>query len=142
MALFPPSPSLIFSQHDSNKEDDYDKIHLFSRLPSPSSTSFADSATANSARPRQKELGGGGRKGEDIDDGGSQGFNDHMERQRDTPSYWRWETNANSRFAEGEVAALELVWWLEIRAKILTQRLSPRTTYAAYLVFKLMGGHI
>ncbi|CAI0560016.1 unnamed protein product [Linum tenue] len=60
----------------------------------------------------------------------------------DTLAYWRWEMDANSRFARGEVAALEIVWWLEIRAKIQTRRLSPGTTYAAYLVFKLMGGHI
>ncbi|CAI0545480.1 unnamed protein product [Linum tenue] len=60
----------------------------------------------------------------------------------DTPAYWRWETDPDSRFAGGEVAALELVWWLEIRAKIQTRRLSPGTTYGAYLVFKLMGGHI
>ncbi|CAL1403615.1 unnamed protein product [Linum trigynum] len=93
MALFPPSPSPIFSQNDSNKEDNYGKIHLFSRLPSPSSTSFARGDLA-------------------ITWG-------------DTPAYWWWETDANSRFAGGEVAALELMWWLEIRAKIQTRRLSP-----------------
>ncbi|CAI0442480.1 unnamed protein product [Linum tenue] len=88
---------------------------------------------ANSARPRQK---GRGKISIMVE------ARDLAITWGDTPAYWRWETDANSRFAEGELAALELVWWLEIRAKIQTRMLSPGTTYVAYLVFKLMGGHI
>ncbi|XP_022754225.1 putative F-box protein PP2-B8 [Durio zibethinus] len=36
-----------------------------------------------------------------------------------------------------EVAKLNHVWWLEIRGKISTYKLSLHTNYAAYLVFKL-----
>ncbi|XVE78956.1 hypothetical protein DITRI_Ditri14bG0019900 [Diplodiscus trichospermus] len=37
-----------------------------------------------------------------------------------------------------EVAKLKHVWWLEIRGKISTSKLSVDTNYAAYLVFKLL----
>ncbi|KAG8072876.1 hypothetical protein GUJ93_ZPchr0006g41000 [Zizania palustris] len=53
----------------------------------------------------------------------------------DTPQYWRWIPLTNSRFAEG--AKLKSVCWLEIRGKINTKMLSPNSTYAAYMVFKL-----
>ncbi|CAN1811517.1 Putative F-box protein PP2-B12 [Linum perenne] len=52
----------------------------------------------------------------------------------DTPFYWRWASDPNSRF--GEVAELVNVCWFEIGAKIQTHILSPSTHYAAYLVFK------
>ncbi|CAI0559922.1 unnamed protein product [Linum tenue] len=131
MALFPPSPSFIFSQHDSSKEDDYGKIHLFSRLPSPSSTSFVDSASSQFCSTKAKREGG------DIDDGGSQGSGDHMGRHsrvlavgdgREFKVRRRGSGGARNRVVVGNMA------------KIQTRRLSPGTTYAAYLVFKLMGG--
>ncbi|XP_052170356.1 putative F-box protein PP2-B12 isoform X6 [Diospyros lotus] len=53
----------------------------------------------------------------------------------DTPTYWRWTPLPDSRFSE--VAELLAVCWLEIRGKISTRILSPNTTYAAFLVFKL-----
>ena len=36
-----------------------------------------------------------------------------------------------------EVAELNYVWWFDIRGKMSTSVLSPKTNYAAYLVFKL-----
>ncbi|KAJ9166654.1 hypothetical protein P3X46_021372 [Hevea brasiliensis] len=56
----------------------------------------------------------------------------------DTPTYWRWVSEPDSRFAE--VAVLIMVCWLEISGKINTQMLSPATLYTAYLVFKLATG--
>ncbi|KAG6536227.1 putative F-box protein PP2-B12 [Zingiber officinale] len=53
----------------------------------------------------------------------------------DTPRYWRWITSQDSRFAE--VAELVNVCWLEIHGHIQSKMLTPRTTYAAYLIFKL-----
>lgn len=53
----------------------------------------------------------------------------------DTPQYWEWNSLPESRFSE--VAELILVWWLEIKGYIDTKILSPRTTYAAYLVYQL-----
>ncbi|CAN0892413.1 F-box protein PP2-B10 [Linum grandiflorum] len=55
----------------------------------------------------------------------------------DDPRYWKWEMDSNCRFGVQEVAVLDLVWWLEIRGKINTGLLSPDTSYAAYLVYKL-----
>uniref|UniRef100_M1CV73 Isoform 2 of TMV resistance protein N n=2 Tax=Solanum tuberosum TaxID=4113 RepID=M1CV73_SOLTU len=52
-----------------------------------------------------------------------------------TPDYWEWLPHSDSRF--GEVAKLKWVCWLDIRGKIETRRLSKRTKYVAYLVFKL-----
>lgn len=40
------------------------------------------------------------------------------------------------RFAE--VAKLNHVWWFEIKGRIETNILSQKTTYAAYLVYKLL----
>ncbi|ONK79854.1 uncharacterized protein A4U43_C01F10840 [Asparagus officinalis] len=53
----------------------------------------------------------------------------------DTPHYWKWISAADTRFAE--VAYLLDVCWLEIHGRIETRILSPKTNYAAYLVFKL-----
>ncbi|KAF3457655.1 hypothetical protein FNV43_RR02313 [Rhamnella rubrinervis] len=54
----------------------------------------------------------------------------------DTPSYWRWRSlPAQSRFLE--VAELRFVWWLDIKGRIETNMLSPKTRYAAYFVYKL-----
>ncbi|XP_022147149.1 F-box protein PP2-B10-like [Momordica charantia] len=36
-----------------------------------------------------------------------------------------------------EVAKLDHVWWLDIKGKIESRKLSPKTNYAAHLVFKL-----
>ncbi|KAM4069706.1 hypothetical protein ACB094_12G109700 [Castanea mollissima] len=55
-----------------------------------------------------------------------------------TSQYWRWislpEAEA-SRFPE--VAELNVVWWFDIGGKMSTSILSPKTHYAAYLVYKL-----
>ncbi|KAL4596012.1 hypothetical protein ACB092_12G133200 [Castanea dentata] len=57
------------------------------------------------------------------------------------PRYWRWvslpESRSlhNSRFPE--VAALNYVFWFDINGKMSTSMLSPKTNYAAYLVYKL-----
>ncbi|KAF8015461.1 hypothetical protein BT93_H1084 [Corymbia citriodora subsp. variegata] len=51
-----------------------------------------------------------------------------------TPIYWSWTSMSNSRFAE--VTELIKVCWLEIKGTISSCMLSPRTRYAAYLVFK------
>ncbi|KDP32800.1 hypothetical protein JCGZ_12092 [Jatropha curcas] len=53
----------------------------------------------------------------------------------DTPRYWSWKSDSDSRFAE--VAVLIDVCWLEISGKIDTKMLSAVTNYGAYLVFKL-----
>ncbi|KAL5769816.1 hypothetical protein ACOSP7_013970 [Xanthoceras sorbifolium] len=50
--------------------------------------------------------------------------------------YWRWISVPGSRFPE--VAKLIHMWWLEIRNETNTSILSPRTTYGAYLVFKMV----
>ncbi|KAK8684942.1 hypothetical protein V6N13_040956 [Hibiscus sabdariffa] len=57
----------------------------------------------------------------------------------DTPAYWTWKSQPDSRFPE--VAELKLVWWLDVKGKIETRILSPNTNYAAYLVFKLKYRH-
>ncbi|CAK9142187.1 unnamed protein product [Ilex paraguariensis] len=53
----------------------------------------------------------------------------------DTPQYWRWTSLPESRFSE--VAELQAVCWLAIGGMMQTQMLSPKTIYAAYLVFKI-----
>ncbi|XP_073102510.1 putative F-box protein PP2-B12 [Elaeis guineensis] len=53
----------------------------------------------------------------------------------DTPHYWTWHPLPDSRFSE--VAELVDVCWLEIRGKIESSILTPKTTYAAYLIFKV-----
>ncbi|KAF2319560.1 hypothetical protein GH714_017445 [Hevea brasiliensis] len=52
-----------------------------------------------------------------------------------SPDYWRWLPDPDSRFSE--VAELIDVCWFEINDEISIQMLSPETSYAAYLVFKL-----
>ncbi|XP_050278068.1 F-box protein PP2-B10-like, partial [Quercus robur] len=57
----------------------------------------------------------------------------------DYPQYWRWiSLPEESRFPE--VALLHDVWWFDIRGKMSTSILSPKTRYAAYLVYKLWSG--
>ncbi|KAK6143629.1 hypothetical protein DH2020_023977 [Rehmannia glutinosa] len=56
----------------------------------------------------------------------------------DKSLYWKWTSHADSRFST--VAELEFVLWLDIRGKIKTRILSPKTIYAAFLVFKLAEG--
>ncbi|XVE89607.1 hypothetical protein DITRI_Ditri20bG0009300 [Diplodiscus trichospermus] len=51
------------------------------------------------------------------------------------PLYWSWIPMAESRFSR--VAVLRTTDWLEIRGKIRTQKLSPNTTYGAYLIMKI-----
>ncbi|KAK1283704.1 F-box protein [Acorus calamus] len=53
----------------------------------------------------------------------------------DNPNSWRWFSMPGSRFRE--VAELLNVYWLEIHGKFNTRNLSPRTNYAAYLIYKL-----
>ncbi|RZC47454.1 hypothetical protein C5167_040398 [Papaver somniferum] len=52
----------------------------------------------------------------------------------DNPNHWRWEGYPGSRFPE--VAELQWVCWFDIRGKLDTRLLSPKTLYAAYLVLK------
>ncbi|KAJ3672144.1 hypothetical protein LUZ60_006865 [Juncus effusus] len=49
--------------------------------------------------------------------------------------YWKWIPVSESRFSEA--AELLDVCWLEIRGKIDSKILSPQTTYAAHMIFKL-----
>ncbi|KDP32894.1 hypothetical protein JCGZ_12186 [Jatropha curcas] len=53
----------------------------------------------------------------------------------DSPQYWQWVSDPNSRFAE--VAEVSAVGWFDIKGKINISMLSPATLYKAYLVFKL-----
>ncbi|KAF9611185.1 hypothetical protein IFM89_027499 [Coptis chinensis] len=53
----------------------------------------------------------------------------------DTPQHWEWKSQPDSRFAE--VAGLVCLCVLKIDGQIDTEMLSPNTTYAAYLVFKV-----
>ncbi|KAH0681273.1 hypothetical protein KY284_022358 [Solanum tuberosum] len=55
-----------------------------------------------------------------------------------TPAYWEWLSHSDARFSE--VAKLKRISWLDIRGKIGTRMLSKRTSYCAYLVFKLEDG--
>ncbi|KAJ8564657.1 hypothetical protein K7X08_001117 [Anisodus acutangulus] len=55
----------------------------------------------------------------------------------DNPRHWEWTARPDSRFPE--VAILKSARWLDIRGKIQLKMLSPKTNYAAYLVFKLMN---
>ncbi|XP_026459673.1 F-box protein PP2-B10-like [Papaver somniferum] len=52
----------------------------------------------------------------------------------DNPQHWYWERYLGSRFAK--VPELQWVCWLEIRGKLETRLLSPKTLNAAYLVLK------
>ncbi|KAA8548447.1 hypothetical protein F0562_000131 [Nyssa sinensis] len=53
----------------------------------------------------------------------------------DDRAYCKWTSRPDSRFSE--VAELLDVTWLHLRGKMETQMLSLKTTYAAYLVFKI-----
>ncbi|XP_050254508.1 F-box protein PP2-B10-like [Quercus robur] len=53
----------------------------------------------------------------------------------DDPRYWRWVSLPESRFPE--VAELHSVCWFDINGKMSVSMLSPKTNYAAYLVYKL-----
>ncbi|XP_075650337.1 putative F-box protein PP2-B12 [Castanea sativa] len=59
----------------------------------------------------------------------------------DTPPFWSWVSKPESRFLPKsrflQVAELDHLWWFDISCKISTSMLSPKTNYAAYLVFKL-----
>ncbi|GFY82591.1 phloem protein 2-B10 [Actinidia rufa] len=53
-----------------------------------------------------------------------------------SPQYWKWMSLPHqSRFLE--VANLRDVCWLDIRGKLETRFLSPKTAYISYLVFKV-----
>ncbi|KAD5960441.1 hypothetical protein R6Q59_013552 [Mikania micrantha] len=49
--------------------------------------------------------------------------------------YWVWGNVPESRFEE--VATLREVWWLDIYGKLSSVMLSPNTTYATHLVFRI-----
>ncbi|XP_066338355.1 cysteine-rich receptor-like protein kinase 25 isoform X4 [Miscanthus floridulus] len=53
----------------------------------------------------------------------------------DIGGYWKWINRSDSRFAE--CAELIKVYFLAVIGEILTTELSPGTTYAVYLVYKL-----
>lgn len=57
---------------------------------------------------------------------------------KDTPLHWIFKSSPESRFSE--VAELLNVCWLEIQGRMETKFLSPKTTYAAYLVYKVTDG--
>ncbi|KAH7835065.1 hypothetical protein Vadar_022542 [Vaccinium darrowii] len=50
-------------------------------------------------------------------------------------AHWNWASRPHTRVLE--VAELLSVWWLGFRAKMNLETLSPNTTYAIYLVFKI-----
>ncbi|CAI9109509.1 OLC1v1009340C1 [Oldenlandia corymbosa var. corymbosa] len=52
-----------------------------------------------------------------------------------SPVYWGWTSTPESRFSE--VAELIKVCWLDIQGKVPSRMLSMRTTYAAYLIFRV-----
>ncbi|KAL7177419.1 hypothetical protein ACSBR2_030726 [Camellia fascicularis] len=52
------------------------------------------------------------------------------------PQHWQWLTSPESRF--WKVARVHGVCWLEIWGNMKTGMLSPKTTYAAFLIFKIM----
>ncbi|KAG5607599.1 hypothetical protein H5410_029091 [Solanum commersonii] len=56
----------------------------------------------------------------------------------DNPQHWTWNYIHNSSV---EVAELLNVCWLDIRGKIDTSRLARKTSYSAYLVFRLTANH-
>ncbi|CAN1130710.1 F-box protein PP2-B10 [Linum perenne] len=55
----------------------------------------------------------------------------------DNPRYWQWRGDSDSRF--DLVAELRDVCWFEISARVemMSSRLSPKSKYAAYFVFKM-----
>ncbi|KAI3949919.1 hypothetical protein MKW92_046100 [Papaver armeniacum] len=56
----------------------------------------------------------------------------------DNRNHWRWKGYPGSRFPE--VAELQWVCWFDIRGKLDTRLLSPKTVYAAYIVLKFKEG--
>ncbi|KAL7209686.1 hypothetical protein ACSBR1_031280 [Camellia fascicularis] len=52
------------------------------------------------------------------------------------PQHWQWITLPESGF--WKVARLQGVCWLEIWGNMKTGIQSPKTTYAAYLIFEIM----
>ncbi|XP_054781975.1 putative F-box protein PP2-B12 [Prosopis cineraria] len=58
----------------------------------------------------------------------------------DRKSYWQWISLPESRFTE--VAKLNHVWWLDIKARVkVNDLLSPGTIYSAFFVYKLEEEH-
>ncbi|XP_027118994.2 putative F-box protein PP2-B12 [Coffea arabica] len=53
----------------------------------------------------------------------------------DVPRYWKWTPFPESRFPQ--VAELVHGFWLDIQGQMPTRLLSRKTTYAAYLVYKI-----
>ncbi|KMT14258.1 hypothetical protein BVRB_4g076140 [Beta vulgaris subsp. vulgaris] len=51
------------------------------------------------------------------------------------PLYWSWKNSPDSRFKEN--VELRTTSWLEIHGYLKMKMLSPRTTYGAYLIFKV-----
>ncbi|KAM3236255.1 hypothetical protein P3L10_016292 [Capsicum annuum] len=56
----------------------------------------------------------------------------------DNSEYWKWNYLHDAGM---EVAELVNVCWLDITGKIDTKRLTKKTSFAAYLVFKLTDEH-
>ncbi|KAF5469341.1 hypothetical protein F2P56_013423 [Juglans regia] len=62
----------------------------------------------------------------------------------ETPHYWEWISSTESpvlpksRFSE--VALLRKVSWLDIKGRIETEILSPRTKYGAYFIYSMVDG--
>ncbi|KAH0722698.1 hypothetical protein KY290_005349 [Solanum tuberosum] len=54
----------------------------------------------------------------------------------DIPQYWEWTSLPESRFPE--VAKLKRIWSVDIGGTIRARVLSPRKSYAAYLVYNLV----
>ncbi|KAJ4722950.1 putative F-box family protein [Melia azedarach] len=54
---------------------------------------------------------------------------------KDAPTFCLWKSIPESRFAE--VVELKVMFWIDVKGRIETKILSPNTTYAAYLVYKL-----
>ncbi|KAF5469339.1 hypothetical protein F2P56_013421 [Juglans regia] len=60
----------------------------------------------------------------------------------ETPHYWEWISSTQapvlpkSRFSE--VAHLRIVWWLDIKGRIETKILSPKTKYGAYFIYSMV----
>ncbi|XP_022159650.1 putative F-box protein PP2-B12 isoform X2 [Momordica charantia] len=52
------------------------------------------------------------------------------------PLYWSWNRQPFLKSRFEEVAELRTIWWLEIKGRINTKLLSPKTLYFAYLLVK------
>ncbi|CAH1436328.1 unnamed protein product [Lactuca virosa] len=60
--------------------------------------------------------------------------NDLSIEWQDDTRYWEWGHVPESRFPE--VCILREVWWLEIHGKVAAVKLSQKSIYVAYLVFR------